>query len=49
MNQLNSVLLQALELCKPMQEEVKKVSSIAQEVKERISKHLPSTKIIDVI
>jgi tRNA nucleotidyltransferase (CCA-adding enzyme) len=49
MNQLNSVLLQALELCKPMQEEVKKVSSIAQEVKERISKHSPSTKIIDVI
>jgi tRNA nucleotidyltransferase (CCA-adding enzyme) len=50
MNQLSPVLLKALELSKPMQGEVKKVSSIAKEVKERISKHTSSsTKIKDVV
>jgi len=49
MSQLNSVLLKALELSKPMQGEVKKVSSVAKEVKESIIKHASSTKIKDVV
>jgi tRNA nucleotidyltransferase (CCA-adding enzyme) len=49
MSQLNSVLLEALELSKPMQGEVKKVSSIAKKVKESIIKHASSTKIKDVV
>ena len=36
---------EALELSKPMQGEVKKVSSIAKKVKESIIKHASSTKI----
>lgn len=49
MNQLNSVLLEALELSKPMQEEIIKVSSIAKQVKESIIKYASSTKIKDVV
>jgi tRNA nucleotidyltransferase (CCA-adding enzyme) len=49
MSQLNSVLLKALELSKPMQGEVKKVSSVAKEVKENIIKHASSTKIKEVV
>jgi tRNA nucleotidyltransferase (CCA-adding enzyme) len=49
MSQLNSVLLKALELSKPMRGEVKKVSSVAKEVKESIIKHASSTKIKDVV
>jgi tRNA nucleotidyltransferase (CCA-adding enzyme) len=49
MSQLNSVLLKALELSKPTQREVKKISSVAKEVKESIIKHAPSTKIKDVV
>jgi tRNA nucleotidyltransferase (CCA-adding enzyme) len=49
MSQLNSVLLKALELSKPMQGEVKKISSVAKEVKKSIIKHASSTKIKDVV
>jgi tRNA nucleotidyltransferase (CCA-adding enzyme) len=49
MSQLNSVLLKALELSKPMQGEVKKVSSVAKEVKKSIIKHASSTKIKDIV
>lgn len=50
MSQLNSVLLEALTLSKPMQDEIKKVSAIAMEVKESIIKYAStSTKIKDVV
>jgi tRNA nucleotidyltransferase (CCA-adding enzyme) len=49
MSQLNSVLLEALKLSKPMQEEIKKVSTVAMRVKESIIKCASSTKIKDVV